>query len=83
MASSPLFSFDRAWWFKTGSALLSLGTVYALFYFAGFWATTGHSAVSWIIFVFTLLGVERLYNGVVSILLILRAPPGAGADLTR
>jgi hypothetical protein len=82
MDASPLFSFDRAWWFKTGSALLSLGTVCALFYFSGFWATSSHSAASWIIFVFTLLGVERLYNSIVSILLLLRAP-SADADLTR
>jgi hypothetical protein len=78
MASSPLFSFDRAWWFKTGSALLSVGTVIALFYASGFWSTANHPFTSWIIFCFALLGVERLYNGIVGILLILRTPNPAG-----
>jgi hypothetical protein len=80
MASSPLFSFDRAWWFKTGSALLSLGTVVALFYFSGFWSSN-HPVTAWIIFFFTLLGVERLYNGVVAILMMLRSP-SPRADLS-
>jgi hypothetical protein len=74
MTSSPLFSFDRAWWLKTGAALLSLGTAYALFYCSGFWASSGHPVASWIIFFFTLLGVERLYNSVVGIILLLRTP---------
>ena len=67
-------NIERTWWFKTGVSALTFATGYGLFYVAGMVPFAGRSLWSALIFLFCLLGLQRLYAGVFGIVGILVAP---------
>jgi hypothetical protein len=63
-----LTNVERTWWFRSGVGALTLLSAIVLFEFAGFGI---HSVFTALIAFLCLLGLERLYSGLLGLLLLL------------
>jgi len=66
-------NIERKKWFKAGVGALTFASAYGLFYLAGQWPFGGRSLWSVVIFFFCLVGLQRLYDGIVGIVVFLVA----------
>jgi hypothetical protein len=58
-------NIERKKWFKAGVAVLTFATAFGLFHLAGQWPFGGRSLWSVVIFLFCLVGLQRLYDGII------------------
>jgi hypothetical protein len=76
-------NIERSWWFKVGVGGLTVISAIALFYSSGQWPIGLHSISGWLILLFCLLGLQRMYAGLFGVTAIILAPASRGIGQKR